>query len=82
MRITLAVSAAALAAVAATAGPVQAKHADSQKAGDSATSSSCSAYQQGPDGSWIQLPCRESGEHGESQTQHKPPSQGSEPEAR
>ena len=81
MRITLAVSTIALAVAAMTAGPVQAKHAETQKSDESPTSS-CSAYQQAPDGSWIQLPCKESGERGQSQTQHKPGAQESEPEAR
>jgi len=81
MRITLAASVAALAAITAMAGPVQARHAETQKAEETTTSSSCSAYQQAPDGSWTQLPCKESSEHGQPQTLHKP-APGSEPEAR
>ena len=82
MRITLALAVATLAAVTAMAGPVQARHAQSQKTEESTTSSSCSAYQQAPDGSWTQLPCQESGGHGQPQTSHKPAAQGSEPESR
>ena len=82
MRITLAASALALAAVAAIAAPVQARHAQTQKSEESATTTSCSAYQQATDGSWTQLPCKESGERGQSQTQHKPASQGGEAETR
>lgn len=81
MRIILAASTLALAA-AAMAGQVQAKHAEAQKAGESVTTSSCSAYQQSPDGSWTRLPCKESGERGQPQTQHRPASQGGESEAR
>jgi hypothetical protein len=54
-----------------------AKDAAGQKGDDKSTSSSCSAYQQGPDGTWTQLPCHETGTRGPSQTQHKPATQGS-----
>ena len=80
MRITLAAFPLSLAVVATMAGPVQAKHAEAQKSEESAASS-CSAYQQAPDGSWTQLPCKESGGHGQPQTQHKPGTQGAEPES-
>ena len=82
MRITHLVVASVLAVSAALAAPAQAKNSDAQKAEDkTASSSSCSAYQQAPDGSWTQLPCKESSEHGQPQTLHKP-APGSEPEAR
>jgi hypothetical protein len=81
MRITLTASAIALTAFVATGIPAQAKHAEAPKATESATSSSCSAYQQAPDGSWTPLPCKETGGD-RGQTQHRPAEQGSEPEAR
>ena len=76
MRITHLVFAGALVASAALATPVLAKNADTQKGEDRATSSSCSAYQQAADGSWEQLPCKETGERAQPQTQHKPVTQG------
>ncbi len=72
MRIAPLVFAAALAASAVLAPPALAKDPGAQKAEDkSASSSPCSAYQQAPDGSWEQLPCRETGERAQPQTQHK-----------
>ena len=57
--------------------PVLAKNSDAQKSEDKSTSSSsCSAYQQAADGSWEQLPCKETGERAQPQTQHKPATQG------
>ncbi len=49
-------------ALAVSAAPTLAKNTSPQKADEPATSSTCSAYQQAPDGSWIQLPCKEDGE--------------------
>ena len=78
MRIAHVIFAAALATSAALAAPALAKNSNAQKGEDkSASSSSCSAYQQAPDGSWEQLPCKETGERGQPQTQHKSGSQGS-----
>lgn len=72
MRIAHLVLAAALATSAALTGPALARNADAQKGEDkSATQSSCSAYQQAPDGSWEPLPCKETGERSQPQTQHK-----------
>ncbi|TQF37481.1 hypothetical protein UNPF46_19000 [Bradyrhizobium sp. UNPF46] len=73
MRIAHLVFTAALAASAALATPAQAKNTGAQKDEDksSASSSSCSAYQQAPDGSWEPLPCKETGERAQPQTQHK-----------
>lgn len=77
MRIAHLVFASALAASAALTAPALAKNSDAQKGEDkAASSSSCSAYQQAPDGSWEQLPCKEAGEHGQPQTQHRSQSQG------
>ena len=78
MRIAHLIFAGAVAATAALAAPTLAKNADAQKGEDKATSSSCSAYQQAADGSWEQLPCKETGERAQPQTQHKPVTQGAE----
>lgn len=77
MRIIHLVFAGVLAAGAALAGPALAKNADAQKGEDKQVSSSCSAYQQAPDGSWEQLPCKETGERSQPQTQHKSGAPGS-----
>ncbi len=77
MRIAHLVFAGALAASAVLTGPAQARNSDAQKGADKSTeSSSCSAYQQAPDGSWEQLPCKETGERSQPQTQHKSGAQG------
>ncbi|AMA57916.1 hypothetical protein [Bradyrhizobium sp. CCGE-LA001] len=78
MRIVHFVLAAAL--VSATlAAPAFARNSDAQKGEEkSAASSSCSAYQQTPDGSWEPLPCKETGERGQPQTQNRTSQQGSE----
>jgi type II secretory pathway pseudopilin PulG len=77
MRIAHLIVVGMLAASAALAAPAQARNSDAQKGEDKATSSSsCSAYQQSPDGSWEQLPCKETGERGQPQTQHKSGTQG------
>ena len=60
----------AIAAVSATITPVLARHSDPQK-GEDKPASSCDAYQQAPDGSWIQLSCNESGERDQVQKPHK-----------
>ena len=77
MRITHLVVASVLAVSAALAAPAQAKNSDAQKAEDKTTSSSsCSAYQQAPDGSWEPLPCKETGERSQPQTQNRTAPQG------
>ncbi|OAF05505.1 hypothetical protein AYJ54_00945 [Bradyrhizobium centrolobii] len=81
MRIVQAVLAGAFAAAALTA-PALARNSETQKGEDKATSSSCSAYQQAPDGSWEQLPCKESGQREQAQTQHRTPAQGTDHEER
>ncbi|MDN5001893.1 hypothetical protein ACFQZO_13445 [Bradyrhizobium sp. GCM10027634] len=78
MRIINLVFVGALVASAALAAPALARNADAQKGEDKATSSSCSAYQQAADGSWEQLPCKETGERAQPQTQHKPVTRGTE----
>lgn len=83
MRIAYLVFAGALVAGSVLTAPAQAKNSDAQKGEDkSASSSSCSAYQQAPDGSWEQLPCKETGERGQPQTQHRSPSQRTDGEDR
>ncbi|WP_045000149.1 hypothetical protein [Bradyrhizobium sp. LTSP857] len=62
--------------------PALAKNSDAQKGEDKSTASSCSAYQQAPDGSWEQLPCKETGEREQPQTQHRTPAQGTDHEER
>lgn len=71
MRIAHLIFAGALAAGAMLAAPAVAKKSDAQKSEDKPASSSCSAYQQAADGSWEQLPCKETGERAQPQTQHK-----------
>lgn len=78
MRIPHLVFAGALAVSAMLAAPALARNADAQKGEEKAASSSCSAYQQAADGSWEQLPCKETGERAQPQTQHKPVQQGAE----
>ena len=68
MRIAQAAFTGVMALVALTV-PALAKNATTQKADEPATSSTCSAYQQAPDGSWIQLPCKEGGDHGQGAPQ-------------
>ncbi|MBB4382870.1 hypothetical protein GGD66_000490 [Bradyrhizobium sp. CIR48] len=83
MRMTHLMVAGLLAMSATVAAPAQAKNSDAQKGEDKSTSSSsCSAYQQAPDGSWEQLPCKEAGERGQPQTQHRSPSRGPDREER
>jgi hypothetical protein len=71
MRITIFAGAAA--ALAALTTPVLAKHPDpdAQKSDDKSAPSTCSAYEQAADGSWQQLPCKEAGDRGQAQTQHR-----------
>lgn len=76
MRIARLVFGAVLAASAVLAAPALAKNSEAQKGDDKSTSPSCSAYQQTPDGSWEQLPCKEAGERSQPQTQHRTGAQG------
>ena len=79
MRIAYALFAGAVAMLVAT--PVLARHSDA-KSEDKSASSTCSAYQQAADGSWTQLPCKETGERNQPQTQHRTPAQGTDQEER
>lgn len=75
MRIAPAATAAIIALAALTA-PVLAKNSENLKGEDKSSDTSCSAYQQAADGSWIQLPCRETGErNSQSQTRHRHPAE-------
>ncbi|MGY8631581.1 hypothetical protein RAD15_03665 [Bradyrhizobium sp. 14AA] len=83
MLITRLIFAGALAASAVLGAPALAKNTDAQKGEEKSTSSSsCSAYQQAPDGSWEPLPCKETGERSQPQTQHRSPSRGPDREER
>lgn len=81
MRMIHFVFAATLVAVTALTAPVLAKNSGTQKAEGKSPSSTCSAYQQAPDGNWEQLPCKETGDRGQPQTQRSQ-SQGAEHEDR
>ncbi|MFK4498653.1 hypothetical protein ABIF86_002944 [Bradyrhizobium japonicum] len=70
------VFAGAFAAAAVLTAPALAKNSDAQKGEERSTSSSCSAYQQAPDGSWEPLPCKETGERPQPQTQNRTPQPG------
>ncbi|MEY9184362.1 hypothetical protein ABIG06_005952 [Bradyrhizobium sp. USDA 326] len=70
------VFAGAIAATTVLVAPVLARNSDAQKGQEKSTSSSCSAYQQAPDGSWEPLPCKETGERGQPQTQNRTSPQG------
>ncbi|MCP3373026.1 hypothetical protein [Bradyrhizobium cajani] len=76
MRIAHLVFAGALATSAVLTAPALARNSDAQKGEDKSASSACSAYQQAPDGSWEQLPCKETGEPSQPQTQHRSGAQG------
>jgi hypothetical protein len=58
MRIVIAVL---FGAMVVLAGRSFAKTSDVQNTSDEPSSSACHAYEQGPDGSWKQLPCQEEG---------------------
>ena len=75
MRINHVLLAVAFAVVPVLTAPVLAKNSDAQKGEDKSTSS-CSAYQQAPDGSWEPLPCKETGERSQPQTQNRTSPQG------
>jgi hypothetical protein len=76
MRNAYLVFAGALAISAALTAPAVARNNDAQRSDDKSTSISCSAYQQAADGSWEQLPCKETGERSQPQTQHRSGTQG------
>ena len=59
MRIAKSIFVGSLAAL--VAAPALAKSSDGQKTEDKPASTSCKAYQRGPDGLWMPLPCGEMG---------------------
>jgi len=62
MQITHVIFVGSLAALVATAAPALAKNSHTPKPDDqTASSSPCRAYQQAPDGSWMELPCKGQG---------------------
>jgi hypothetical protein len=67
MRIKRAIFVGSIAALVAMTAPALAKNSTAQKTDDKSTSSSCHAYQQAADGSWMQLPCQELGSGGGTQ---------------
>jgi hypothetical protein len=69
MQITRMIFAGSLAAFVATMAPALAKNAQTPKTDEQASSSSCHAYQQAPDGTWTALPCQARG--GTTQNEHR-----------
>ncbi len=63
MRTGHLVFAGAVVALAALTAPALANSPIAPKVADVPSSSTCSAYQQAPDGAWVQLPCKEDGAH-------------------
>jgi hypothetical protein len=62
MRITQVIFVGSLAALVATTAPALAKNSQNQKTTEEqASSASCHAYQQAPDGTWTALPCQAHG---------------------
>jgi hypothetical protein len=75
MRITDVIFVGSLAALVAATAPALAKNSQNQKTTEEqASSASCHAYQQAPDGTWTALPCSAHG--GGTQTEHKPVAAG------
>jgi hypothetical protein len=80
MRIAGLIFAGSMAATVFLTAPALAKNSNVQKPEDKPASSSCHAYQQAADGSWIALPCQETGSSG--QTDHRPPQRATDDDAR
>ena len=64
----------ALAALVLLATPTVAGNTRAQKVETDDSTPSCHSYQLGPDGNWIELPCRELGTHSSSQYRAPPKS--------
>jgi hypothetical protein len=75
MRINHMIFVGSLAAFVATTAPALAKNAQTPKPDEQASSSSCHAYQQAPDGTWMALPCQE--HSAPAQTERKSAAAGS-----
>jgi hypothetical protein len=71
MRINQLIFVGSLAALVATMAPALAKNSQTQKPDQQAISSSCHAYQQAPDGTWVALPCQAHGTGASAQTERK-----------
>jgi hypothetical protein len=82
MRIKHAVFVGSIVALAAAAMPAAARNSDTQKSSEAATSSSCHSYQQAPDGSWKELPCRELDVAKPPQTQSRSPARSADDNTR
>jgi hypothetical protein len=61
MRIAKLIFVGSLVALVLVTAPALAKNSDGQKTEDKPAPTSCKAYQRGPDGSWMPLPCGEMG---------------------
>jgi hypothetical protein len=70
MRFGHALFIASMAGLLTLAAPTLARNADTQRSSEQPAASSCHAYQKAADGSWMEMPCQETGSTG--QTQHKP----------
>jgi len=71
MRIRNAVFFGSMVAATVLAAPVLAKNSDTQKTEESPASPPCHAYQQAPDGSWVQVSCKEGGPTAQAPTHGK-----------
>jgi len=73
MRINHMIFVGSLAALVATMAPALAKNSQSSKPDEQANalSSSCHAYQQAPDGTWMALPCQAHGTSAGAQAERR-----------
>jgi hypothetical protein len=85
MRIAQLIFTGSIAALAVLTAPALARNSNTQKIDDPSAapaSSSCHAYQQGPDGSWTPLPCQELCTTSQARAQHESASRKAEDDAR
>ena len=79
MRIAGLIFVGSIAALVVAAAPAAAKNsspnsganANAQRVEDTPVAQGCHAYQQAPDGSWVQLPCQEAGPTSQAPTPHR-----------
>lgn len=76
MRIARLIFAGSIAALAVASAPALAKNsnasnANAQKVEDAPVAQGCHAYQQAPDGNWVQLSCQEAGPTAQAPAPHK-----------
>src|SRR5260370_2526376 len=76
IRIKRAIFVGSVAALAVTTAPVLAKNSTPQKIDDKSTTSSCHAYHQAADGTWMRPPYHKLASGSRAPTQHKPPTRG------